>query len=176
MSHTYISGQKFWRNIEENPKSKVHPVLSQTFLKKSVSIWNDFNFDINFVRWEQKQHEGAVTCSRWLADNPIPSSGTHSSFNTRISLFSSLITKCTCTSWMWNCSFHRHLSSALSFHTMVTTLIVWCWQLEVSWFKLYMNNCFIVLLSFCQKTQNIHIKFKKKDEATEPKEANKACV
>ena len=151
MSHTYISGQRFWRNIEENPKSKVHPVLSQTFLKKSVSIWNDFNFDINFVRWEQKQHEGAVTCSRWLADNPIPSSGTHSSFNTRISLFSSLITKCTCTSWMWNCSFHRHLSSALSFHTMVTTLIVWCWQLEVSWFKLYMNNCFTVLLSFCQK-------------------------
>ena len=39
-----------------------------------------------------------------------------------------------------------------------------------------MNNCFIVLLSFCQKTQNIHIKFKKKDEAREPKEANKACV
>ncbi|KAM7447605.1 Plexin domain-containing protein 2 [Porites harrisoni] len=36
VSHTYISGQKFWRNIEENPKSKVHPVLSQTFLKKST--------------------------------------------------------------------------------------------------------------------------------------------
>ncbi|CAH3188030.1 unnamed protein product, partial [Porites lobata] len=36
VSHTYISGQRFWRNIEENPKSKVHPVLSQSFLKKST--------------------------------------------------------------------------------------------------------------------------------------------
>ncbi|XP_073237343.1 plexin domain-containing protein 2-like isoform X2 [Porites lutea] len=35
VSHTYISGQRFWRNIKENPKSKVHP-LSQSFLKKST--------------------------------------------------------------------------------------------------------------------------------------------
>ena len=33
----------------------------------------------------------------------------------------------------------------------------------------------LFLLSFCQKTQNIHIKFKKK-EARALKEANKACV
>ena len=150
MSHTYISGQRFWRNIEENPKSKVHS-LSQTFLKKSVSIWNDVNFDINLWDENKSSMKMQLHAVDQLADNPIPTSGTHSSFNTRISLLSSLITKCTCTSWMWNCSFHRHLSSALSSHTMVTTLIVWCWQLEVSWFKLYMNNCFTVLLSFCQK-------------------------
>ena len=43
-----------------------------------------------------------------------------------------------------------------------------------TWLKNEAGNCFIVLLSFCH-THKIYILNLKKDEAREPKEANKAC-
>ena len=40
-------------------------------------------------------------------------------------------------------------------------------------FKYLLFYCSIIILPY---TQNIHVKLKKKDDAREPKEANKACV
>ena len=38
------------------------------------------------------------------------------------------------------------------------------------------NRSIVFIINILPYRQNIHIKLKKKDEAREPKEANKACV
>ena len=38
VSRTYINGQRYWRDIEQHPNTKVQNVLSDSFLRRDVSI------------------------------------------------------------------------------------------------------------------------------------------